>query len=302
MSLKKVISILFITVSFLWLFSCNSKIIRFPKKLSKPSFSSNPKIELPEQVDGMILIHGGWFIMGSNLKSDERPRHQVYVPDFYLDQYEVTVNEFHRFCIATRHKMPDQPYWNKDDHPVVNVTWYDANAYAKWAGKRLPTEAEWEYAAKAGQTVLHYALKQDRSYIRSYGNVADYSLMQKDPQRIVMNGYEDGFPFTSPVGYFPPNLFGINDLEGNVLEWCSDWYAADYYARSETQNPKGPAKGNYKVIRGGSWNRSGDYLRPTFRSWYPPQCTFNFLGFRCAMDADKAIHKAQTQPLISGNK
>lgn len=295
----RIVLIFLVVLSLFALFSCNSKIVyNFPKR----SITKEKPSSLPEIVDNMVLIHGGWFIMGSNLKSDEEPEHHVYISDFYLDQYEVTVAEFRRFCIATGHKMPIQPFWNKDDHPVVNVSWYDAKAYAKWAGKRLPTEAEWEYAARAGQTLLEYPLKQDRSYIRSYGNVADYALLEKDAQRIIMNGYDDGFPYTSPVGYFPPNLFGIYDMEGNVLEWCSDWYAADYYAKSEVQNPKGPATGTYKVIRGGSWNRSGDYLRPTFRTWYPPQCTFEFLGFRCAMDAEKAVQKNRTQSLVSGTK
>ncbi len=249
----------------------------------------------------MLFIKGGWFAMGSNYKADQKPIHRVFVKPFYLDKFEVTVNEFRRFCAETGHKMPIQPFWNKDDHPVVNVSWYDAQAYAKWCGKRLPTEAEWEFAARGGTNSLRYALNTEHSFVKSHGNVADYSLLNKDSRRIVETGYDDGFAFTSPVGYFPPNVFGIYDMEGNVLEWCSDWYDARYYAQSETENPKGPAKGNYKVIRGGSWNRSGRYLIPTYRTWYPPQCTFDFLGFRCAMDADKAKEHLKHEPLISGN-
>jgi formylglycine-generating enzyme required for sulfatase activity len=287
---------------FLILFwACSSKIIPIShsgKQMPPPS-SSAMRV-MPEEVDGMVLIRGGWFYMGSRLKSDERPIHKVFVKDFYLDKYEVTVEEFRRFCFATGHKMPKQPFWNKDDHPVVNVTWYDAQAYARWAGKRLPTEAEWEYAATARQNKQTYFLNQEHTYIRSQGNIADYALLEKDARRIVAPGYQDGFAFTSPVGYFPPNLFGIYDMEGNVLEWCADWYAADYYGKSPSQNPAGPPKGNYKVIRGGSWNRCGDYLRPTYRTWYPPQCTFNFLGFRCAMNAGQALRNQAKQPLVSG--
>ncbi len=138
--------------------------------------------------------------------------------------------------------------------------------------------------------------------MKSHGNVADYALLRKDQRRIVVNNYEDGFPFTSPVGYFPPNLFGVYDLEGNVLEWCEDWYSKDYYTKSEAENPKGPASGQYKVIRGGSWNRSGRYLRTTFRTWYPPQVTFDFLGFRCVTDVEQALKQKNKQPVFSQNK
>lgn len=278
------IILIFLTIL---LFSCQSKVDFFSKKtVNRVETQSAPPIA--NEINGMILIPGGWFAMGSNRKADERPIHKVYVKSFYLDKYEVTVEEYRRFCVATGRRMPMQPPWNSDNHPVVNVSWYDAQAYAKWAGKRLPTEAEWEYVARTGTNTLVYPLKVERAYIKSYGNIADFSLFQKDHRRAVINNYEDGFPYTSPVGYFPPNPFGIYDLEGNVLEWCSDWYDAQYYANSPAENPRGPQKGNYKVIRGGSWNRSGEYLRTTFRTWYPPQCTFDFLGFRCAMDVEAA--------------
>ncbi len=285
------------------LFSCNKEVfhLTYQKHQSQETMVKQQN-NLPEEINGMRLIQGGWFSMGSNYKSDEQPVHRVFVKPFYLDKFEVTVNEFRRFCVETGHKMPLQPFWNKDDHPVVNINWNDAQAYAKWAGKRLPTEAEWEFAARGGQPILKYALNNKHSYVQSHGNIADYSLLNKDGRRIVETGYDDGFPFTSPVGYFPPNVFGIYDMEGNVLEWCSDWYDANYYVKGETRDPRGPAIGNYKVIRGGSWNRCGQYLRPTFRTWYPPQCNFEFLGFRCAMDTDKIPQQIKHQPLISGNK
>ncbi len=293
-----------IGLSFLLIYgliSCNSTTLHWNskaiKKINRPETTAE---KYPQEVDGMLFVAGGWFTMGSNFKSDEKPIHRVYVKPFYLDKFEVTVDEFRRFCVETGRKMPPQPFWNKDDHPVVNVSWYDAQAYAKWAGKRLPSEAEWEFAARGGRSILRYALNMEHSMAQSHGNVADYSLLNKDGRRIVETGYDDGFPFTSPVGYFPPNVFGIYDMEGNVLEWCNDWYNAHYYAHSTDQNPQGPAKGEYKVIRGGSWNRSGPYLRPTYRTWYPPQCSFEFLGFRCAQDADKVREHLQHQPLLSG--
>ncbi|MCD6374161.1 MAG: formylglycine-generating enzyme family protein [Caldisericaceae bacterium] len=280
------------------LFSCQSKVDFFSKKpVDRIETHNEPAI--PEEINGMILIPGGWFAMGSKQKADERPVHKVYVKSFYLDKYEVTVEEYRRFCVATGRRMPIQPFWNSDNHPVVNVSWYDARAYAKWACKRLPTEAEWEYAARAGGKNLSYPLKVERAYIKSYGNIADFSLFQKEYRRTVLNNYEDGFPYTSPVGYFPPNPFGIYDLEGNVLEWCADWYDSHYYSQSPAENPTGPAKGNYKVIRGGSWNRSGEYLRTTFRTWYPPQCTFNFLGFRCAMDVEVVQQQKKSSPYLT---
>ena len=281
--------------------SCQPKVDFFLKKETIPTKTASAPT-LPREIDGMVLIQGGWFLMGSNKKANERPVHKVYVKSFYMDKFEVTVEEFRRFCIATGRKMPMQPIWNSDNHPVVNVSWYDAQAYAKWAGKRLPTEAEWEYAARAGGNSLTYPFQMERAYIKSYGNVADFSLYQKDRRRVIVGSYEDGFPFTSPVGYFPPNPFGIYDLEGNVLEWCADWYDARYYSQSPQTNPGGPPKGSYKVIRGASWNRSGDYLRTTFRTYYPPQCTFDFLGFRCAMDAETALPQQKVNPLLTGKQ
>ncbi len=293
-----------LTIIALFYFTgCQSKLPLLNKQTPKTTADNpTPSPIYFEEFNGMILIPGGWFTMGSNRKADEKPIHKVYIKSFYMDKYEVTVEEFRRFCIATGRKMPPQPPWNRDDHPVVNVSWFDAQAYARWAGKRLPTEAEWEYVAKAGTNNLNFPLKQERSYLKSFGNVADFSLLQKDHRRAVIDNYEDGFPFTSPVGYFPPNPFGLFDMEGNVLEWCADWYDAHYYAQSPSENPPGPAKGTYKVIRGGSWNRSGYYLRTTFRTWYPPDCTFEFLGFRCAMDAEVAVPQQKINPILTKNQ
>ncbi len=300
MNKRLIFFMLALLASYLF-FSCNNKTLRLiPVKKTTVTRTNTSQPDYPQEVDGMLFIPGGWFAMGSHFKSDEKPVHRVFVKPFYLDKFEVTVDEFRRFCVETGHKMPPQPFWNKDDHPVVNVNWYDAQAYARWAGKRLPSEAEWEFAARGGLPILRYAINTQHSMAQSHGNVADYSLLNKDGRRIVETGYDDGFPFTSPVGYFPPNVFGIYDMEGNVLEWCNDWYDARYYALSADHNPHGPAKGTYKVIRGGSWNRSGNYLRPTYRTWYPPQCSFDFLGFRCAMDADKVREHLQHQPLLSG--
>lgn len=237
------------------------------------------------QVDDMVFVPGGWFLMGSPKRSDEKPQHRVYVNSFYMDKTEVTVADYRRFCSATRRRMPVQPEWSSDDHPVVNVSWKNALAYARWMGKRLPTEAEWEYAARAKSSGYAYQLRSDSYLGQSFGNIADESILRVKGRFPIKSRYDDGYIYSAPVASFAPNPFGIYDMEGNVLEWCMDWYDRKYYASATaTYNPQGPASGNYKVIRGASWNRSGSYLRTTYRTWYNPACTFKFLGFRCVQD------------------
>ncbi|MBD3226539.1 MAG: SUMF1/EgtB/PvdO family nonheme iron enzyme [Caldithrix sp.] len=247
----------------------------------------NEVVDAYPEIEGMEHISGSFLTMGSRHEANEKPVHEVYVKGFYLDRKEVTVEEFEYFCRRTNRKMPDQPRWSQPDHPVVNVTWQDAAAYAEWVGKRLPTEAEWEYAARGNHGSLKYAPGRDQAaYFRSYGNIADESLRREKLRAPIRYGYDDGFAFTAPVGSMPANLFGIYDLDGNVLEWCRDWYSADYYKNSDKMNPTGPADGQYRVVRGGSWNRTGKYLRVSYRTYYPPKVRFNFLGFRCAMDEE----------------
>ena len=242
-------------------------------------------VETIPHEEGMIFIPGGWFQMGSPYKTDEQPVHRVYVDAFFLDKTEVTVAEYRFFCRATNRKMPPQPEWSSDDHPVVNVSWYDASAYAQWMGKRLPTEAEWEYAARAhASEPFGYSVTGKSIYGHSWGNIADQSILSVKTRFPIKEQYDDGYPFAAPVGSFPANFFGLHDLEGNVLEWCQDWYSPDGYSDPQNMNPTGPSSGRYKVIRGASWNRSGQYLRATYRTWYVPSVTFNFLGFRCAKD------------------
>ncbi len=251
--------------------------------VKKETKKAEPKVKAPP-VEGMVFIPGGTFKMGSTRKANESPVHTVTIKGFYLDETEVTVAEYERFCKATKRRMPKQPEWSDDDHPVVNIDWKHARAYAHWVGKRLPTEAEWEYAARGTMPGTGYAPNPKTRYKMSYGNIADESLLQVKLRFPIKRRYDDGYIHSAPVASFPANIFGVYDLEGNVLEWCADWYSTAYYKNSPKTNPRGPAKGNYKVIRGASWNRSGAYLRSTFRSWYPPACAFDFLGFRCAKD------------------
>jgi formylglycine-generating enzyme required for sulfatase activity len=178
--------------------------------------------------------------------------------------------------------MPKQPYWNYDTHPVVNVSWDEANEYAAWIGKRLPGEFEWEFAAKSGALQeTHYISFLGKATL---GNVADEALRNIKFHYPAVDGYNDGFVYTSPVASFKPNKFGIYDLDGNVLEWCADWYIAPYNAPNNSLAKDKIEAGRYRVIRGVSWNRGRNYIRSTFRTYYPPSVKYDFVGFRCAKD------------------
>lgn len=197
---------------------------------------------------GMALIPSGTFLMGSNDgESDEKPVHHVFVDAFYLDKYEVTVAQYQQFLNANPQRTSPENWGEQlrnPNHPVVYVSWEDANAYARWAGKRLPTEAEWEYAARGGNTGL--GGKPIHKY--PWGN--DPS---QDQANYTGTAGRDQWSGTSPVGSFPPNGYGLYDMAGNVWEWCADWYDENYYKGSPERNPKGPSQGNLRVLRGGSW-------------------------------------------------
>jgi sulfatase modifying factor 1 len=205
----------------------------------------------------MVLIPAGDFQMGSNDSDDEKPVHTVYLDAFYIDIYEVTNAQYKKFMDATKYKEPN--YWNDSkfnapNHPVVGVRWNDAVAYTKWAGKRLPTEAEWEKAARGGLVGKKYPWGDNLTH-----DDANYSG----------TGGKDKWVNTSPVGSFAPNGYGLYDMAGNVWEWCADWYDSKYYASSPKSNPKGPSSGERAVLRGGSWYFSFDsYLRVADRSYY----------------------------------
>jgi len=216
----------------------------------------------------MVLIPAGDFQMGSNDYDNEKPIHTVYLDAFYIDIYEVTNAQYKKFMASTGHKSPS--YWNDSkynapNHPVVGVSWDDAVAYAKWAGKRLPTEAEWEKSAKGGLVGKTYPWGDNLTH-----DDANYK-----------------WEHTSPVGSFAPNGYGLYDMAGNVCEWCADWYGNNYYANSPKSNPKGPGSGERRVLRGGSWklNYVYDYvyLRVAYRNYYyyPTDGHYNFIGFRC---------------------
>jgi len=217
---------------------------------------------------GMILVTGGTFSMGSTSGlSDEQPVHAVTVSSFYLDAKEVTVAQYRAFCTApgSTYSMPSAPSWGWiDNNPIVNVSWNDATEYAIWAGKRLPTEAEWEYAARGG-TLSH-------GYSYSGSNTID---------DVAWYGSNSGSR-TRGVGAKTPNELGLYDMSGNAIEWCSDWYDGRYYSVSPSINPKGPLTSTTRVLRGGSWLNLGLNCRVAVRVWVTPTYVYDNYGFRCA--------------------
>jgi formylglycine-generating enzyme required for sulfatase activity len=184
---------------------------------------------------------------------------------------EVTVGQFARYSAATAQPIPRQPDWNPETHPVVNVTWAEASAFCTWAGGRLPTEAEWEYAARGGEDAELYP----------WGPEFDPNMANGTGRQ-----GRDQWDATAPGGSFPPNGFGLFDMIGNVWEWTADWYAEDYYAQAPVDNPTGPPSGLNRVIRGGSWDSEAPRLVVSFRWSLLATGRYNlYVGFRCARDA-----------------
>lgn len=255
--------------------------------------------------------------------ADEQPVHRVRLTrDFWLGAHEVTVGQFRQFVQASgyvpesvrdgsgaygfnprydpsrtqrgdlfegrdpRYSWQNPGFAQTDAHPVVNVTWNDAVAMARWLSERegvtyrLPTEAEWEYAARAGSRTRYPGGDDPQVLLRS-ANTFDRETALRWPRWRDQAGHgSDGHAFTAPVGSYAPNAFGLYDMIGNVWEWCADWYAEDYYRRSPTDDPAGPASGKVRVRRGGSWHTWPLYARVAFRNWNTPETRYVLLGFR----------------------
>ncbi len=242
-----------------------------------------------EAPPGMVFVPAGEFLMGKDEGDDEKPLHKVYVDAFFIDKYEVTYAEYAEFVEAGGYSnksywseegwswkeenyITEPAYWNdstynQPNYPMVGINWYEAEAYTRWCGKRLPTEAEWEKAAR-GTDGRRWPWGED---------------FESDKANII--GTEDGYEYTAPVGSYPLGVspYGCYDMAGNVWEWCADWYEAGYYANSPSENPKGPDSGSSRVIRGGSWFNYLEFSRCADRNYNFPNYRNNILGFRCVL-------------------
>ena len=222
-----------------------------------------------------LLVPAGKFVMGDD---EDSPRHDVSLDSFYMDRYEVTASRYAKFLEATGQTSRPE-YWHelnlasRGDRPVIGVNWHEANAYCRWAGRRLPTEAEWEKAARGTDERTYPWGNQEPS-----ANLANYGKPQT-------NAYQDGL---APVGRHEAGKspYGINDLAGNVSEWVADWYVDDL-PTEVAWNPTGPASGKGKVIRGGGWYDPPTRVRSAKRFYASPGNRADDTGFRCAQDLPK---------------
>jgi formylglycine-generating enzyme required for sulfatase activity len=231
----------------------------------------------------MVLVPAGSYVMGSvGVGGSAIPEHEVTLDAYLIDQYEVTNREYKRFCDATGRTYPIDPgfiglpnyFTDFPDYPVVYVDWFDANAYAAWVGKRLPTEAEWERAAKGAQD--NRLWPWGSTFLESlHGSVYHANV----------TGAEDGWVNTSPIGFYPWGVSpsGCYDMAGNVWEWCNDWFLSTYYTTSPSVNPQGPASALNRVIRGGNWFNASTSARSAFRGSTSPSYKIQNIGFRCAL-------------------
>jgi formylglycine-generating enzyme required for sulfatase activity len=229
---------------------------------------------------GMVFIPAGEFLRGrshplpdDNLKwfpvllKDDRPARKIFVDAFYLDENEITNGQYAAFVKSRKHKAPYN--WpagelpaGKENFPVVDASWLDAEAYCRSMGKRLPTEAEWERACRG--------LAEGKAY--PWG---DQPPAEGDARFDRLDG-------PGEIRRFKANYFGLYDMAGNVWEWCADWYEKDYYQQAPERNPPGPSTGLYRVLRGGSWADQPKFLTCAYRSWARPAERSPNIGFRCA--------------------
>ena len=231
--------------------------------------------------EDMALIPKGSFLRGYNGGGyDEKPEGPVLLDAYWIDRYEVTYGSYLTFVSATGHRKPISRYVKHFEklsgptQPAVYVSWQDAEEYCRYQGARLPTEAEWEKAARGTQ-----------GFLWPWGN--------EDKQGWANTGNQDPVELTATVGSFSRDRspFGMYDMDGNVMEWVSDWYQEDSY-KENRPNPKGPADGLYKVIRGSSWATTGHETRLTIRLKMIPDFRDTTIGFRCAKDVTEGAPTA----------
>jgi formylglycine-generating enzyme required for sulfatase activity len=218
----------------------------------------------------MVRVPAGTFALGSEEgDGDEAPVRTVSVRSFVIDVHEVTQREY-----AARMGKAPSYFENCPACPVENVSWKEAKRFCEQGGKRLPTEAEWEYAARAGsETVYYWGDEFDERYAWYDGNSRGRTM---------------------PVGRKKPNRWGLYDMLGNVWEWCADRYARDYYEQGGDTDPRGPDRGSNRVVRGGAWYYGERSLRSANRESYPPDYRYRTIGFRCAADAPASTPEHNT--------
>ncbi len=226
--------------------------------------------------DGSVLLYvpPGEFEMGDG-KGSDCPKHRVWVDGYYVGIYAVTNAQYKRFVDDTGHRGPDKADWgtavwqgksfpvDKADHPVVCVSWDDAQAYAKWSGLSLPTEAQWEKAARG-----------PRNWKYPWGDAWDGDRCRHSENR--------GSETTCPVYGYPRGVsgYGCYNMSGNVWEWCEDWYDSGYYTKGPSRNPRGPEGGSHRVYRGGGWSGVASHCRASFRDRIVPGNRIDDRGFR----------------------
>ena len=248
-------------------FASNEKTTAYGNEVSFTTSNTNTMINGVEFVN----IPSGTFTMGSPSnevdRSSSEQQHQVTLSAFKMSKNEITFTQYDAFCDATGRTKPDD-YWGRGNRPVINVSWNDAKAFADWMGCRLPTEAEWEYACRAGTTTPFNSGNNLTTNQANYNGNYPY------------NGNQTGVYLgkTQSVGSYPSNAWGLNDMHGNVWEWCSDWH--DDYGTGSQTNPTGPSAGSYRVYRGGGWGFNAQYCRSSKRGGYYPSYSINSLGFR----------------------
>ena len=215
--------------------------------------------------DSLVQISAGSFIMGSfDVGFDHYPPHVVFLPAYSIGAREVSVADYQHYCQEMQKSFPDQPSGSTLQHPVVLVTWQEAKAYCEHKGMRLPTEAEWEKAARCG--------------------LKGQTIGEGDPDGLGRFAWYKGNSESQAhaVGIKAPSSCLLYDIFGNVAEWVSDWYAPDYYKTSSQQNPPGAELGDDKVVRGGAFNSPAESLRAVVRDRFGPESGRDDIGFRCA--------------------
>ena len=259
--------------------------------LAALSAAQEVDLPLPTGVEvPLVFVPAGEFPMGNDEGlADQQPLHTVSLRAFYIDKYEVTNAQYAEYLDDTGNLQPGlwhEENYNQPEQPVMDLNWFDLQSFCVWAGKRLPTEAEWEKAALGTDGRRNpwgdEAANADGVYRANYNDGG--------------NRDADGFTFSAPVGSYPQGAspYGVHDMVGNAKEWVADWYDGEYYANSPAANPTGPAEGILKVLRGGSWFDFGRFASGTYRSAFNPPLPDGDIGGRCAIDADLVNTAVQT--------